>query len=149
MLYSVEEVHQPWLGSPWGPIIFSQNMDLLYLVFQNVCALKKRVLKASHDFLKTCTEDTLHGGRCRIRTRVDGFEARQDIQATPIALAPPRCPPLFNKAGALERPWRANYRVSQRDVLRVVGRQRCQSPKLKLPALPAEQGCKCPISLWT
>ena len=28
------------------------------------------------------------GGRCRIRTRVVGFEARQDIQATLIARNP-------------------------------------------------------------
>lgn len=35
------------------------------------------------------------GGRCRIRTRVVGFEARQDIQATLIALIPPELATLL------------------------------------------------------
>ena len=35
------------------------------------------------------------GGRCRIRTRVVGFEARQDIQATLIARIPPQLAPLL------------------------------------------------------
>ena len=35
------------------------------------------------------------GGRCRIRTRVVGFEARQDIQATLIALISPEMATLL------------------------------------------------------
>ena len=36
----------------------------------------------------------VRGGQCRIRTRVDGFEARQDIQATLIALSGPKAYPF-------------------------------------------------------
>ena len=35
------------------------------------------------------------GGRCRIRTRVVGFEARQDIQATLIARISPEMATLL------------------------------------------------------
>ena len=64
-------------------------------------------------------------GRCRIRTRVDGFEARQDIQATLIALNLPSCPPFLNKVEGLACSWHALYRVFQRDVLPVVERRPC------------------------
>ena len=37
---------------------------------------------------KVAPERPLRSGRCRIRTRVVGFEARQDIQATLIARNP-------------------------------------------------------------
>ncbi len=41
------------------------------------------------DYTVRCEHTVGAGGRCRIRTRVVGFEARQDIQATLIARNPP------------------------------------------------------------
>lgn len=46
--------------------------------------------------LRYATQMTLGaGGRCRIRTRVVGFEARQDIQATLIARISPEMATLL------------------------------------------------------
>ena len=67
----------------------------------------------------------LQSGRCRIRTRVDGFEARQDIQATLIALILARCPPFLKKAEGLARLWRALSLASQQVAPPVVERQPC------------------------
>ena len=73
----------------------------------------------------TCPWALLNSGRCRIRTRVDGFEARQDIQATLIALILARCPPFLKKAEGLARLWRALYHASLQVAPPVVERQPC------------------------
>ena len=48
----------------------------------------KRLSTGPVDFYHATQVTQGAGGRCRIRTRVVGFEARQDIQATPIARNP-------------------------------------------------------------
>lgn len=65
------------------------------------------------------------GGRCRIRTRVVGFEARQDIQATLIARIPPELAPFLNKAGGFHRTWAAHSLAFQQDARPVAVKQRC------------------------
>ena len=49
---------------------------------------KKRFNVGRSERNKRCKPCLGAGGRCRIRTRVVGFEARQDIQATLIARNP-------------------------------------------------------------
>ena len=83
---------------------------------------KIRALKTAED---SYPRVLLISGRCRIRTRVDGFEARQDIQATLIALSLARHPPFLKKAEGLARLWGAHYRVFQWGAPPVAERQPC------------------------
>ena len=55
----------------------------------------KRLSTGPVDFYHATQVTQGAGGRCRIRTRVVGFEARQDIQATLIARIPPELAPLL------------------------------------------------------
>lgn len=55
----------------------------------------KRLSIGPVDFLHATHITQGAGGRCRIRTRVVGFEARQDIQATLIARISPEMATLL------------------------------------------------------
>ena len=117
------EANSPVLERNWWSLIFTSFPQWLLTVFVLMRSCYNDSIQ--HSFV------VLRSGRCRIRTRVDGFEARQDIQATLIALICPRCPPFLKKAEGLEGLWRAHCLVFQWGVLHAVARQLCLWQKQK------------------